>query len=125
MPLAGHPFTVLGGELGSLLAQAGDAARAQHGRIALIGILPTLRPDHLRLDMVTDAARYRALDRGLRRLHRGPFRIRIAGAEPLELTSEHVTAEGANTSFQVHLRVAPGEFTLVYNAAQLATADQV
>jgi hypothetical protein len=72
--------------------------------------------------MVTDAARYRALDRGLRRLHQSPFRIRIAGAEALELTSEHVTAEGANTSFQMHLRVAPEYFTRVYNAAQLATA---
>jgi hypothetical protein len=122
VPLAGLPFTVLAGELGSLLARAEDAARAQYGRIALIGILSTLRPDHLSLGMVTDAARYRALDRGLRRLHRGSFRIRIAGAEPLELTSEHVTAEGANTSFQMHLRVAPGEFTRVYNAAQLATA---
>src|SRR5436190_4470006 len=100
---------------------AGDAARAQNGRIALTGILPTLRPAQLDLGMVTDAARYRALDRGLRRLHQGPFRIRIAGAEPLELTTEHVTAEGANTSFQLHLRVAPGEFTRVYNAAQLAT----
>jgi hypothetical protein len=120
--LAGRPFTVLGGELGSLLARASDAARAQHGRIALIGILPTLRPDHLDLGMVTDAARYRALDRGLRRLHQSPFRIRIAGAEALELTSEHVTAEGANTSFQMHLRVAPDDFTRVYNAAQLATA---
>ena len=123
VPLAGRPFTALAGELGSLLARAGDAARAQHGRIALIGILPTLRPDHLSLGMVTDMARYRALDRGLRRLHQSPFRIRIAGAEELlELTSEHVTAEGANTSFQVHLRVAPDEFTRVYNAAQLATA---
>jgi hypothetical protein len=122
VPLAGRPFTALAGELGPLLDRAGDAARAQHGRIALIGILPTLGPAHLDLGMVTDAARYRALDRGLRRLHRGPFRIRIAGAEPLELTAEHVTAEGANTSFQLHLRVAPGEFTRVYNAAQLATA---
>jgi hypothetical protein len=121
VPLAGRPFTALADELGPLLAQVGDAARAQHGRIALIGILPTLRPAHLDLGMVTDTARYRALDRGLQRLHRGPFHIRIAGAEALELATEHVTAEGANTSFQVHLRVAPGEFTRVYNAAQLAT----
>ena len=83
VPLAGRPFTALAGELGPLLARAGDAARAQHGRIALIGILPTLRPVHLGLGMVTETARYRALDRGLRRLHRGPFRIRIAGAEEL------------------------------------------
>ena len=30
--------------------------------------------------------------------------------------------EGANTSFQVHLRVNPAEFTRTYNAVQLATA---
>jgi len=122
VPLAGCPFTVLAGELGQLLARAGAAARPHQGRIALIGILPTLRPAHLDLGMVTDAARYRALDRGLRRLHQGPFLIRIAGEEPLELATEHVTIEGANTSFQLHLRVAPADFTRVYNAAQLATA---
>jgi hypothetical protein len=72
--------------------------------------------------MVTDTARYRALDNALRRLRRGPFQIRIGGAEALEVTSEHVTLEGANTSFQVHLRVDPGEFTRIYNAVQLATA---
>ena len=121
MPLAGRPFTALAGELGELLARVATRP-GHHGRIALIGILPTLSQAHLDLGMVTDAARYRALDRGLRRLRRGPFRIRIAGDEPLELTSEHVTLEGANTSFQVHLRVAPADFTRVYNAAQLATA---
>jgi hypothetical protein len=121
VPLAGRPFTALAGELGQLLARAGDAARAHHGRIALIGILPTLGLAHVDLGMVTDAARYRALDRGLRRLHQGPFLIRITGEEPLELATEHVTLEGANTSFQLHLRVAPADFTRVYNAAQLAT----
>ena len=109
-------------ELGELLDRVSDAARAHQGRVALIGILPTLSQAHLGLGAVTDAARYRALDHGLRRLRRGPFLIRIAGDEPLELTSEHVTLEGANTSFQVHLRVAPGDFTRIYNAAQLATA---
>src|SRR5689334_15169830 len=47
VPLAGRPFTALAGELGQLLALVGDAARAQNGRIALTGILPTLRPAHL------------------------------------------------------------------------------
>ncbi|HEY6311612.1 MAG TPA: hypothetical protein VIY52_12530 [Streptosporangiaceae bacterium] len=121
-PLAGRPFAALARELGELLTRAGDAARVHGGRIALIGILPTLSRAHLDLGAVTDAARYRALDNGLRRLRQGPFQIRISGAEPLELTSEHVTPEGANTSFQVHLRVAPAEFTRVYNAVQLATA---
>jgi len=122
VPLAGRPFAALAGELEVLLARAGDAARAHQGRIALIGVLPTLTRAHLDDGAVTDAARYRALGRGLRRLRRGPIQIRIAGEEPLELTSEHVALEGANTSFQVHLRVAPPDFARVYNAAQLATA---
>ena len=120
--LAGRPFTALAGELGVLLDRVGAAARAYHGRLALIGVLPTLTQAHLGADAVTGTARYRALDRGLRRLRRGPLQIKISGAEPLELTSEAIAVEGANCSFQVHLRVSPGDFSRVYNAVQLATA---
>ena len=120
--LGGRPFTALAGELGALLDRVGAAARAHHGRIALIGVLPTLSQAHLGVGAVTGVARYRALDRGLRRLRQGPLLIKISGAEPLELTSEDIALEGANCSFQVHLRVAPGDFTRVYNAVQLATA---
>jgi len=121
-PLAGHPFTALAGELGALLDRVDAAARAHHGRIALISVLPTVSQEHLGAGAVTSTARYRALDRGLRRLRRGPLQVKISGAEPLELTSENIALEGANCSFQVHLRVAPGDFTRVYNAVQLATA---
>ena len=93
-----------------------------HGRIALISVLPTLSQAHLGVGAVTGTARYRALDRGLRRLRRGPLQVKISGAEPLELTSGNIALEGANCSFQVHLRVTPGDFTRVYNALQLATA---
>ena len=120
--LAGRPFTALAGELVVLLDRVGAAARAHHGRTALIGVLPTLSQAHLGAGAVTGTARYRALDRGLRRLRRGPLQIKISGAEPLELTSDDIALEGANCSFQVHLRVAPGDFTRVYNAVQLATA---
>ena len=120
--LAGRPFTALAGELGVLLDRVGAAARAHHGRIVLIGVLPTLSQAHLGSGAVTGTARYRALDRGLRRLRQGPLQIKISGAEPLELTSEDISLEGANCSFQVHMRVAPGDFTRVYNAVQLATA---
>ena len=121
-PLAGRPFTALAGELGVLLDRVGAAARAHHGRIALISVLPTLSQAHLGAGALTGTARYRALDRGLRRLRQGPLQVKISGAEPLELTSENIALEGANCSFQVHLRVAPGDFTRVYNAVQLATA---
>ena len=105
--LAGHPFAELTSELGALLTRTDEACRAYQGQIALIGVLPTLSLAHLDVGAVTDTNRYRALGRGLARLRRGPIRIRIAGEEPLELTSEQIALEGANSSFQVHLRVAP------------------
>ena len=120
--LAGRPFAALGGELNVLLDRVADTARDHAGRLALIGILPTLRQADLGPGVMTDVPRYRALNSGLRRLRQDPFRIRIAGADPLELASEDVALEGANSSFQVHLRVDPADFTRTYNAVQLATA---
>src|SRR6266545_6529597 len=104
-------------------ARPGRPHRPGHGgRVALVGILPTLRRADLHPAAMSDMARYRALDRGLRRLRQAPFRIRIAGADPLELASDDVALEGANTSFQVHLRVDPAAFARTYNAVQAATA---
>ncbi len=120
--LAGRPFTALGEELRLLLGRVGDAARTHGGRVALVGILPTLRRSDLHPGVMSDMPRYRALDRGLRRLRQVPFQLRIAGADPLELASEDVALEGAATSFQVHLRVDPAKFARTYNAVQAATA---
>ena len=120
--LAGRPFAALGSELNVLLDHVAHAARGCGGRPALIGIVPTLTRADLGPGGITEVPRYRALNTGLRRLRGDPFRIRIAGADPLELASEDVTLEGANSSFQVHLRVDPGDFTRTYNAVQLATA---
>jgi gamma-glutamyl:cysteine ligase YbdK (ATP-grasp superfamily) len=120
--LAGRPFAALGGELNLLVDRVTHAARDYGGQVAVIGILPTLSPADLGPGAMTDLPRYRALDGGLRRLRQDPFHIQIAGADPLELASDDVGVEAANTSFQVHLRVAPADFTSTYNAAQLATA---
>ncbi len=120
--LAGRPFAALREELHRLLGRVADAAQQHGGRVAMVGILPTLRPADLHPGVMSDLPRYRALDRGLRRLRQAPSRIRISGADPLELASDDVVLEGANTSFQVHLRVNPGAFARTYNAVQAATA---
>jgi gamma-glutamyl:cysteine ligase YbdK (ATP-grasp superfamily) len=122
VPLAGRPFAALGGELNVLLDRVASAAQDHRGRVALIGILPTLSQADLGPGMMTDTPRYRALNAGLRRLRREPLCIRVAGEDPLELTTRDVTLEGANSSFQLHLRVDPADFTRTYNAVQLATA---
>lgn len=121
-PLAGRPFAALGGELDLLLDHVAAAARRYAARPVLIGILPTLTRADLGPGSMTDAPRYRALNAGLRRLRSEPFLIRIAGDDPLELASEDVGLEGANSSFQIHLRVDPARFARTYNAVQLATA---
>ena len=120
--LAGRPFAALGEELRLLLGRVADSAREHGGRLALVGILPTLSRADLHPGAISDLPRYRALDRGLRRLRQDPFHLRITGADPLELHSDDVALEGANTSFQVHLRVDPAAFARTYNAVQLATA---
>jgi gamma-glutamyl:cysteine ligase YbdK (ATP-grasp superfamily) len=120
-PLAGRPFAAMASELEQALQIVRRAAAWHGGRIAMIGILPTLRPEELRLAALSDAPRYRALNHGLRRLRQEPFHIRIDGADPLEVVADDLGLEGANTSFQVHLRVDPDRFADHVNAAQLAT----
>jgi hypothetical protein len=120
-PLAGRPFAAMASELDQALGIVRRAAAWHGGRVVMVGILPTLRPGDLKLAALSDAPRFRALNNGLRRLRQEPFRIRIAGADPLELDADDVGLEGANTSFQVHLRVDPDRFADHFNAAQLAT----
>ncbi|HKK50292.1 MAG TPA: glutamate--cysteine ligase [Myxococcota bacterium] len=120
--LEGRPFTHLRREIETARTELARAAERHGGRIAMIGILPTLIADDLQSGAMTDAIRYRALSRSLREKRSGPFRLDISGADPLEMACEDVTFEGAATSFQVHLRVAPEDFATVFDAAQLATA---
>src|SRR5215218_10549362 len=120
-PLPGRPFAAFASELEQALSIVRRAAAWHGGRVAMVGILPTLRAGDLRLAALSDAPRYRALNNGILRLRHEPFRIRIDGADPLELAADDVGLEGANTSFQVHLRVDPDRFASAFNAAQLAT----
>jgi gamma-glutamyl:cysteine ligase YbdK (ATP-grasp superfamily) len=121
-PLSGRPFEAMSDELRGLLTVVAEVAAAHSARVVMIGILPTLFRHHLDRGVMTDLPRYRALDHSLQRLRRQPFRICIQGRERLEMTTPHVAMEGANTAFQVHLRIAPEQFTSTFNAVQLATA---
>lgn len=120
--LEGRPFAAVQAEVVEAVTEAERAAAAHGGRVAVVGILPTLELEDLQPGAMSDVPRYRALSASLHRHPIDPFRIRIDGEEPLETWCDDVTFEGANTSFQIHLRVAPAEFSRLYNAAQAATA---
>lgn len=122
-PLAGTPFTDYADLVQRKLQQLGELAATlpEPGRILAIGILPTLTAAHLQ-DCMSDEPRYHGLADGLRRIRGEPFQIHIEGPhERLDITSEDVTLEGANTSWQFHLRVPASAFADWYNAIQLAT----
>ena len=122
---AGAPFTVLGDEITSLLRALGPIAAKHGARVVPVGILPSVLPSDVTHDAMTDLPRYRALERAVNRLRRGPAHLRIRGDDSLDITDHGVMMEGANTSFQVHLRVPADRFADTYNAAQLATTVAV
>jgi gamma-glutamyl:cysteine ligase YbdK (ATP-grasp superfamily) len=118
---AGTPFTSMQRELTTALDNLGRITAGFDGRIIPIGILPTLTMEHLQSGWMTDLPRYHALAVGIRRMRRKSIHICINGEDPLEADFDSVTVEGANTSFQIHLRVNPDQFANCYNAAQMAT----
>ena len=122
VPLAGAPFSRLAAGLEDAIAETRRAAARHGAEVAIIGILPTLTEADLYAGALTEANRYQALSAGIRRLRHDVVPLRIEGQDRLELDLDDVTYEGANTSFQVHLRVAPADYARTYNAVQIATA---
>lgn len=117
----GQPFKAMENELTTMLSTLHVAAKQLDIRVVPIGILPTLKNEHLQRKFMTDLPRYRALTNQLSALKGAPFCVDIHGKDSLETTCNEVTLEGANTSFQVHLKVPADRFAAMYNAAQLVT----
>jgi gamma-glutamyl:cysteine ligase YbdK (ATP-grasp superfamily) len=120
--MAGTPFTALRDEMDEIMTAVSQAAARFGGGAVPIGTLPTLDPEDLGRAAMTDELRYTAMDRRLRAWRRQPFRIDIAGEDHLIAEANDVSLEGANTSFQLHVRVDPDKYVDMYNAAQIATA---
>jgi gamma-glutamyl:cysteine ligase YbdK (ATP-grasp superfamily) len=117
---AGTPFSALLKQLqekGQLLRHKADELAIN---ILPIGILPTLQEHHLQRAFMTDIPRYQVLVEQLHKLRGDYFNVNINGDEPVSLRCPDVTAEGANTSFQVHMMVQHERFADTFNAAQLS-----
>ena len=121
-PLLGRPFEAMARETRELLTWLDVVGETWDARVTPIGILPTLTTADLNEAALTDSARYRALNASLLNARGSdPFRVRINGVESLDVTSQDIGLQGANTSWQVHLRTDPRAYRSTYNAAQLAT----
>jgi len=120
-PFTGSPFAAFEQELACAIKSTNHIAAGHSAELLPIGILPTAHPSQFGPHMMTDQPRYRAMDKALRKLRGAPFAIHIDGKPPLNLTWDDVTLEGANTSFQLHWRLNPDQFTNSFNAVQLVT----
>lgn len=91
--------------------------------IILCGILPTLRMPDLDRHNLTPKDRYFALMSAIEKhLLGSSFELRVEGVDELLVKHDSPLLEACNTSFQVHLQVAPKDFVKMYNIAQTLAA---
>ncbi len=91
--------------------------------IVLTGILPTMRKHHLIMDNLTPKKRYFALMQAINeQLIGNSYELKILGIDELIVKHDSPLIEASNTSFQVHLQVAPKDFVHYYNIAQTLAA---
>ncbi len=91
--------------------------------IILCGILPTLRKHDLDMQNLTPKDRYFALMAAIQKHLLGTsFELRVEGVDELLVKHDSPLLEACNTSFQVHLQVAPKDFVKMYNISQVLAA---
>lgn len=88
----------------------------------LTGILPTIRQSHLDSSFMTPRERYAILSKAIHQMRGADFEINIQGADELIARLDTAMFEACNTSWQMHLQLAPEEFCERYNWAQWISA---
>ncbi|WP_222983134.1 CBS domain-containing protein [Flagellimonas meishanensis] len=108
-------------QLASLLKKGKTEAEKMGIRILLTGILPTISRAEMDMDFMTPIPRYYKLNDNLKACRGKDFRIKLKGVDELSLYHDSVLFEACNTSFQLHLQIAPNDFIKSYNWAQAIT----
>jgi hypothetical protein len=124
-PLPGHTGLDLEAEVRASLNEAETKASAGGAHIVMIGILPTLMPEHLNDGWMSKSARYAALNESIFNARGEDIPINITGPEPLNWQAASIAPESACTSMQLHLQVPPAEFAANWNAAQVLAGAQL
>jgi gamma-glutamyl:cysteine ligase YbdK (ATP-grasp superfamily) len=124
--LLGRALSQLEEKLNRAWTRATQAAGALGARLLTIGILPTLRPEHLSLASMSRLKRYRALNQQVLRSRGGrPLKLDIVGNEHLKSTHDNILLESAATSFQIHMQAPIERARSIYNAALAVSAPLV
>jgi gamma-glutamyl:cysteine ligase YbdK (ATP-grasp superfamily) len=107
------------------LNNADPRAEEAGAHTVMIGILPTLRPEHVTAEATSENPRYSLLDRQILDTRGEDIEIVIDGVERLHIVTDTIMPEAACTSTQVHLQVSPDDFAGYWNAAQAIAGIQL
>ncbi|WP_189706855.1 glutamate-cysteine ligase family protein [Streptomyces phaeofaciens] len=107
------------------LNHADERARSVGAHLIMVGILPTLRQEHVDESALSENARYRLLNDQVFAARGEDLRLDIDGVDRLRTYADTITPEAACTSTQFHLQVSPQEFPRYWNAAQAIAGVQV
>jgi len=123
--LAGSENADLERSLRASLNNAEQRARTVGAHMVMIGILPTLRREHMTADALSANPRYALLNEQIFAARGEDLDIRIDGIDRLAVTTDTIAPESACTSTQFHLQVSPEQFAAHWNAAQVIAGVQV
>ena len=123
--LPGRAALDLEADVRASLNAAEAKASTDGAHIVMIGILPTLMPEHLTGSWMSESVRYQALNDSIFTARGEDIMIDIAGPERLSLQTASIAPESACTSMQLHLQVSPADFADNWNAAQVLAGPQL
>lgn len=124
-PLPGRSGLELEHEVRARLNAAESKASSDGAHLVMIGILPTLMPEHLDAGWMSESSRYTALNDSIFSARGDDIVIDITGSERLSLRAGTIAPESACTSMQLHLQVTAEDFADNWNAAQALAGPQL
>jgi hypothetical protein len=123
--LEGEVFTELEDAIRGSLNRANERALKVGAHMMIVGILPTVREEHLTAEVFSAGHRYSHLNEQIFAARGEDLEISITGVERLSTFSDTIAPEAACTSVQLHLQVDPDNFAGHWNAAQAIAGAQV
>jgi hypothetical protein len=114
-------------DLRASLNEAERKANEVGAHIVMIGILPTVMPEHFEGDWMSANTRYQALNDAVLAARGEDIYLDIEGSsgEKIDRYADSLAPESACTSMQLHLQVEPTSFASYWNAAQVLAGPQL
>ncbi len=121
-----HVLQDLENELTRLWSACQAIAKELNCKLLMIGCLPSLQEEHIKLSNMSPMTRYAALNEQVLRSRKGrAIELDIQGSETLKSIHQDVMLEAVATSFQLHLQVPFSRSVRYYNAAIILSAPIV